>query len=369
VTTPPAGDGSTPRVLMVVTDTDRRGAQVFATDLHAALADRGWAVRTTALAPGRVGGLDLPVLGPSRLHPRTLRALRRAARGADVVVAHGSTTLPACAVALAGTGVPFVYRQISDSLFWASTPARRARVRLGLRRAARVVALWEGSARVLVERFGVDPASVAVVPNGVPAARFPLLPRPDRAARRRLGLDPDRPTVGFVGALVPEKGPAIAIEAVAGTPGAQLVVAGDGPERTALAGLAAQRAPDRVHLVGPVADPLEVYAAADVVVLPSLGGDSMPAVLIEAGLCGVPVVSTPVEGIPEIVVDGETGLLVPVGDANPLAGAIRSLLDDPDRAAALAEAHRARCLERFEITPVAARWASVLADAADPASR
>lgn len=358
-----------PRVLMVVTDTDRRGAQVFATDLHAALADRGWAVRTAALAPGHVGGLDLPVLGPARLHPRTLRALRGAARGADVVVAHGSSTLPACALALAGSGVPFVYRQISDSLFWASTPARRARVRLGLGRAARVVALWEGSARVLVERFGVDPVSVAVVPNGVPKARFPLLSRPDRGARRRLGLDPGRPTVGFVGALVPEKGAGIAVRAVAGMPDVQLVVAGDGPERSALAVLAGWRAPDSVHLVGPLADPLEVYAAADVVVLPSLGGDSMPAVLIEAGLCGLPVVSTPVEGIPEVVVDGETGLLVPVGDVDRLAGAVRSLLDEPGRAAALAEAHRARCLERFEIAPVAARWADVLTFTARPGSR
>jgi glycosyltransferase involved in cell wall biosynthesis len=357
---------------MVVTDTDRRGAQVFATDLHVALADRGWTVRTAALAPGPTGGLDLPVLGPSRLNPRTLRALRAAARAADVVVAHGSTTLPACALALAGTGVPFVYRQISDSLFWASSPARRARVRFGLRRAARVVALWEGSAQVLTDDFGVPREDIAVVPNGVPSSRFPLLPHhpdPDPAARRRLGLDPDQPTVAVLGALVPEKGGAVAIEAVADLPGVQLVVAGDGPERPTLAALGSGTAPGRVHLVGSVADPLEVYRAADVVVLPSLGGDSMPAVLIEAGLCGVPVVATPVEGIPEIVVADETGLLVPVGDAPALARAIRALLGQPERATALAEAHRTRCLDRFEIGPVAERWSRVLVDVGIAASR
>src|SRR4051794_10190147 len=131
-------------ILQVVTDTDRRGAQVFAEDLHAALVRRGHGVTTVALAPGVVGGLDLEALGPRRRSVQTLRELRCAARRHEAVLAHGSTTLPMCALALVGTSVPFAYRQISDSLFWAPDRLRRLRVRIGLARAARVVALWTG---------------------------------------------------------------------------------------------------------------------------------------------------------------------------------------------------------------------------------
>src|SRR5256885_421281 len=136
-------------VLQVVTDTDRRGAQIFASDLEAALRNQGRKVTTVALAPGHAGGIDVPVLGPAPRRLVTLRTLRRAICHADVVIAHGSTTLPACAIASAGTGTPFVYRQISDSLFWADTRVKRLRVRAGLSRATRVVALWDGSAEVL----------------------------------------------------------------------------------------------------------------------------------------------------------------------------------------------------------------------------
>ena len=138
------------RVLQVVTDNDRRGAQVFACELQRALAEPGWQIETVALAPGRVGGLDIPTLGRSRHSLGTIRALRRKSRHADVVVAHGSTTLPVTALATFGLSCPFVYRQISDSLYWAPTRGHRARVRVGLMRAASVVALWDGAARTLI---------------------------------------------------------------------------------------------------------------------------------------------------------------------------------------------------------------------------
>ena len=350
-----------PRLLQVVTDTDRRGAQVFATDLHDALARRGWVVRTAALAPGAVGGLDVAVLGPGRTHPATLRALRAAAAGADVVAAHGSTTLPACAIALAAGGPPFVYRQISDSRFWAPTRARRLRVRLGLRAAAGVVALWSGSAATLEREFGVPASKLSIIPNGVPPERFPPVERAAvPAARLALGLDPDRPVVASIGALVPEKGVDLAIRAVAGREGVQLVGAGDGPQRRVLEELAVTLAPGRVVFTGSVADPRPVLGAADVVVLPSRGGDSMPAVLIEAGLSGVPVVSTPVEGIVDIVQPGRTGELVGVDDADGLRRAVGGLLEDPDRAERLAVAARRRCEDRYAIDVVAAAWDGAL---------
>jgi glycosyltransferase involved in cell wall biosynthesis len=359
---PPMRD---PRVVMVVTDTDRRGAQVFATDLHDALAGDGLPVRTVALAPGASGGLPLPVLGPSRRSLSTLRHLRQEGRRHDVVVAHGSTTLPLSALATFASGVPFVYRQISHSLFWASTPLKRMRTAWAMRRAARVVALWQGAADVLVGHFGVDPGRLRVVPNGVPADRFPLVTPDDRErARATLGIEPDLPILAYAGALVPEKGVDVAIDAMAGIDG-RLLVAGDGPHRSRLEAMAEQVAPGRVTFAGSLPDAALVYRAADLVVLPSRGGDSMPAVLIEAGLSGLPTVSTPVEGIPDIVDDGVTGVLVPPSSSSELRVAVTDLLDDPARRTTLGAAARQRCLERFDIAVVAHQWEQVLAEAVD----
>ncbi len=354
------------RVLQVITDTDRRGAQVFATDLHAALEARGHRITTVSLAPGHeeAGGprLDIDELGPTRLAPSTLLSLRREAIDHDVVIAHGSSTLPACAVALVASRRPFVYRQISDSLFWAPDRRRQARVRAFLARAAAVVALSPDQAEVLRSHFAVPAEKVTVVPNGVPAAAFPVVDQTDRrAARTAFDITPDARVVLSISALVPEKGVDLLIDAV-GTlddPTLHLLVAGDGPERADLV----RRATDlgaRVRFLGSVADARLAYAAADVLVLASRGGDSMPATLIEAAFCGVPVIATPVGAIADVVVDGETGVLVPVDDAAALAGAISQVFADPVETRARAVRARLRALQEHEISAVAERWERVL---------
>jgi len=351
-------------ILQIVTDTDRRGAQVFATDLHDALAARGRHVRTVALAEGAVGGLDWPVLGPARKHPSTIRALHDEARRAAVIVAHGSTTLPLCALVRVTSHTPFVYRQISESTFWAGTRSRRLRVRGSLTLASRVVALWTGSARTLDTVFGVPERKIRVVPNGVPPGRFPPIDRRlTGSARAALGLDTARPTVLSIGALVPEKGVDLAIRSVAGLRDAQLLVAGDGPERAALERLARAVAPDRIVFAGSVPEPRRCFEAADAVVLPSRGGDSMPAVLIEAGLMGVPVVATPVEGIVEITDHGRAGELVRRDDIGDLTDAMARVLTDPTHASELARRARAHCLANYDIDVVAEQWERVLDEA------
>ncbi len=355
------------RILQVITDDDRRGAQVFAQDLGAACRDRGHHVVTVALARGAAGGLDVETLGPARLSHQSLSALRRRLSTSDVVVAHGSTTLPACALATAGTGVPFVYRQISDSLFWAATPARRWRVRTLLRRAAAVVALAPGAADVLRTRFAVDDAAIAVIPNGVPPDAFAPADRAARAAARRsFGLDPDRPVALSIAALVPEKGVDIVIEAVASHPEVQLLVAGDGPARADLERAAARLAPGRCVFAGSLPDAAPAYAAADLVVLASRGGDSMPAALVEAGFCGLPVVSTDVGAIADVVLDGRTGIVLPGADVRSVREAIAEVLQSPDGGAAWGDAARRHCLANFEIGVVADRWLQVLEAVAAP---
>jgi len=350
-------------VLQVVTSTDRRGAEVFAVELGRALDGLGLRVRTVALAPGPSGGLDVTALGPRPLAFSTLRRLRGAAGDASIVVAHGSRTLPACALALAGTGVPFVYRNIGDPTYWAGSWSRQTRVRWMLRRVAAVVAVAPAAATILRERFGVSPERVTAIPTGASASTFAPVPLSARArARADFGLPADAPVVVVLGALSVEKDVGLAIDAIGASAGFYLLVAGDGSERMALEARAETTAPGRVHFLGSVDDPVPVYAAGDVVLLTSRT-EALPAVLIEAGLQGLPVVTTDVGFVREIVVDGETGLLVSRRDSRAVATALERARRE---GAALGAAGRARCLSRFELRAVAEQWASVLRERGEP---
>jgi glycosyltransferase involved in cell wall biosynthesis len=347
-------------VLQVITSTDRRGAEVFALDLGEALTRRGRRVRTVALTPGRTpGGLDVPTLGGQRLGAGTLAALRAEARAARLVIAHGSTTLPACALATLGTGVPFVYRNIGDPAHWAPGRVRRLRSSLLLRRARSIVAVSPGTARTLVDRYHVPSRRVRVIPTGSPASRFQPADEASRLrGREAFAVRRSQKVVLYLGALSSEKNVGLAIEALARLPGVHLLVVGDGPERPALELLAREVAPARVRFAGTTEDPARALAAADVLVLPS-STEGLPAVLIEAGLSRVPVVATDVGFVRDIVVDHRTGLLVPTGDVEALAAALATALSDATR---LAEAARVRCLELFELGVVAALWHDLICE-------
>jgi glycosyltransferase involved in cell wall biosynthesis len=361
----PPGRNGTPTLHVVVSD-QRRGAETFAVDLAAELERRGMAAPTVALHASDGAAADrLPVrsLGRTALGPSTLLALRRAARAesAAVVVAHGSRTLPACAAALAGTGMPFVYRNIGDPRVWSDRGLRRWRTRVLLRRARMVAALWPGSAAVLTARHGVPADRIRVIPNGVPAERFPVVADADRRpARARFGLPDDDPVIGCIASLTAEKDVGAAIAAVARLVGVHLLVAGAGPERPRLEARAAVEAPGLVRFVGPVAGSSDVLAAVDAVVLPSRT-EGMPGVLIEAGMSGLPVVATDVGAVAEVVADGETGVLVAPGDVEALAAGLERALAD---GGSMGRAARARCLDRFEIGVVGTQWIALLEEAA-----
>jgi glycosyltransferase involved in cell wall biosynthesis len=346
--------------LHVVTASQRRGAEVFAADLVGALADQGHPGRLAALTagPGGANPLSAQVLGSAPFAPGTLRALRSAAGGASAVVAHGSKTLPAAALALAGSRTPFVYRSIGDPRAWSGSGLRRVRTAALLRRAARVVALWPGAADVLARVHGVPVAKLAVIPNGVPADRFPPADDSARAAARvELGLPAGEPVVLYLGALSPEKQVGDAVAAVASLAGVHLAVVGAGPDRAALeAQAAALGIAARVHFTGPVERPQAALAAADVVVLPSRT-EGMPGVLVEAGLTGRPAVATDVGGVAEIVRPDETGVLVAPGDVPALTTGLHTALAD---ARALGDAARKHCLSHFDIPILATQWSELL---------
>jgi glycosyltransferase involved in cell wall biosynthesis len=350
------------RTLHLLASADRRGAEVFGVRLAERLAELGHDGEVVALAPARGGdGLAVDVV-PSFPRWGAVRELRRRARQADVVLGHGSRGLVAGTAATVGTRTPLVYRSIGDPTFWGSSRLRRLRVGLQLRRAAAVTALWPAAAEAIARQYGVDPARIAVVPNGGDERRFHPATAAERAeARAALGLDPSGPVLLYLGALAPEKRVERIVASAALVPEAVLVVAGDGPDREAVAAAARRHLPGRHHLLGSVDDVAPLLAAADAVVLLSTT-EGQPGVAIEAALAGRPVVATDVGGVSSVVVDGETGVLVGA-DAEPseVATAIGRALADAE---ALGTAAAARCGATFTLDAVARRFDEVLRAAA-----
>lgn len=186
--------------------------------------------------------------------------------------------------------------------------------------------------------------------------------RPDaREARRLFGLPTDAPVVTFVGRLTKVKRPdrflAVAECVTATHPDAVFVIVGDGELRAELE--TTSRSSD-VRFLGWQANIPAVYSAADIIMVTS-DNEGMPLVLVEASIAGRPCVTTDVGSAGEVVVHGETGLVVPA-DIELLAGAVRELLDDPSRRERYGNQARTHTLGRFGIAAVATRLAELYPD-------
>jgi glycosyltransferase involved in cell wall biosynthesis len=185
-----------------------------------------------------------------------------------------------------------------------------------------------------------DPARTLVIPNAVDVAAAP---------RTRHAGDPRR--IVTVGRLQRPKDFVTLVRALQALPAGvfELVVVGEGPDRRRveqeIRGLGLS---DRVHLYGERRDVRELLAGSDLFVLSS-SSEGMPLSVLEAMAAGLPVVASRVGGVPELVVDGVTGILVAPGDEQELAAALRRLLDDPALRRRLGDAGRARAEERFDL--------------------
>jgi len=204
----------------------------------------------------------------------------------------------------------------------------------------------------VTRRFG-KAGKVRLVPNGIDLARFtPRAPSP--SLRAGLGVPPSSPVVLSIGRFVAEKGHRHLLEAAARIErtraGVHWALVGAGeleePLRRQARGLGLE---SQVHFIGWRDDVPDVLAVGDVFVLPS-ENEGFGRVVVEAMAMARAVVATAVGGVPEIVRDGETGILVPPAAPAALADAVRSLLDDPARAARLGAAGRARAESRFSLT-------------------
>jgi glycosyltransferase involved in cell wall biosynthesis len=225
------------------------------------------------------------------------------------------------------------------------TLARRA-----AKRADVVVAISRGVAAFFHDTLGDAVGEMPVVPYGLPAPR--VVAREEIAAfRARCGAADRTSLVLCVGRLDAQKDPATAIRAmprVTSTRDARLVLLGRGPMEDELRALAAATPGSNVVFAGFADDPAPAFAAADVVVLPSKW-EGLGLVLVEAAQHARPVVATRVGGIPEVVVDGETGLLVASDDAAAFGDAVARLLADDAARRRMGDAARASAARRFSV--------------------
>jgi glycosyltransferase involved in cell wall biosynthesis len=236
----------------------------------------------------------------------------------ELVHAHNPTMAVAVALALVGRGLPpaLVSAQGTAEEDWPTATRLLRLARLP------VVACGPGVAAALEER-GIAP--VATIANAV----GPAPPPADRQTlEREWGLTPGTRLVVAVGRLVEQKHHALAVRALAAVPGATLVLVGEGRLRGELERLAAELGlSDRVVLAGLRGDARAIMGAADAVVLPS-HWEGLPLTGLEALASGTPLVATAVRGSRELLRDGEDALLVPAGDAEALAAALRRVLDE-----------------------------------------
>jgi glycosyltransferase involved in cell wall biosynthesis len=234
----------------------------------------------------------------------------------------------------------------------------RARVMGFVRRhtAARVVTVSDAAHRWLVDLGWDQPERIVTIHNGI-AAR--ARPGAGAAVRRELGIALDEQVAMMVTVLRPGKGHDVASEAVRlareSHPGLRLVVVGGGPSHGEVAELLRPLG-DAATMTGHREDVMELLDAADILLHPS-SVDAFPTTLIEAGAAGVPVLSTKVGGIPEIVLDGEGGVLLDAPPrADDFATQLDRLLSDAELRRRLGEGGRRRYEEHF----TAVRWAERL---------
>jgi glycosyltransferase involved in cell wall biosynthesis len=232
--------------------------------------------------------------------------------------------------------------------------------------ADRIVALSGSHRAYLARDLGVPEARFEVIFSGVDLRRFDSTASRDEA-RLRTGLPAGVPLAGIIAALRPEKNHGLFLRAARRVlermPDARFVIAGDGPERARIEqeierlGLGG-----RVLVLGSRQDVPDLYRALDVAVLSSHPVvETLPVTLMEAAATGTPAVATAVGSVADVVLDGETGYVVPPGDEIALAERMRELLADPAQRERMGRAARARAERAFDERDMLRRYGDLFA--------
>ncbi len=309
----------------------------------------------------REKGVDVRVLDlPTYHRPGNVVKLARLLRREKVQILHTheyfANTMGRLAAVLAGTPRRFAHIQNSH---WrpAERKGRHYLIdRILSRTCDRVIACSEMARRYQIEVERIHPDRVVMVPNCADARIFdPSVAHP--GIRREFGFKDSEILIASVARLTEVKGHQFLLDAAVpifeAFPACRILIVGDGPERPYLERQARALAlEDRIHFLGTRQDIPNILASIDLFVQPTLVREGLPLAITEAMASGKPVVATDVGGVSEAVRHGETGILVPPGDAEALAEGILSLLGDPEQRHGLAAAGRRLCLEQFSIETV-----------------
>jgi glycosyltransferase involved in cell wall biosynthesis len=223
------------------------------------------------------------------------------------------------------------------------------------------VAVSRTTAEQARRRHECAPAKIVVIANGVPLDRFAPDPVARAATRAAHGIPEDAFVIGAVGRVDENKNHAYLVRAALPLlgPRVHLLIVGDGAAMPAVRAATSGPGAEFVHLAGWSADVPGALAAMDVLAMSSRS-EGLPLVIPEAMACGLPVVSTAVGGIPDVIDDGATGFLVPPGESEAaLRAPLATLCIDPARARSMGELARREALARYGVTRMSDAYADL----------
>lgn len=356
--------------IVIAESSTAMGGQELAVLLHAeGLRRRGHDIRlilepgSPVLAKAVARGLPVVPVAMGRLrYPMAIAAFRRILKDSRPAILHVNSSRDSWIGGLAARLVRPRVRVIRTRHI--STPLKQTPTTRFLYRTLMdfvIVTGGELTRRGLIERDGLAPDRVTAFPIGIDIEEFKPGP-PHADLRRELGLSPEHRLVGLISYLRSYKGHEYFIEAAARVlpreKDVTFLIVGEGPEEPRLrARIAAKGLGAEVRMLGFRDDLLNVFRSLDLFVIPSVEGDTIPQVLMQAMAMALPVVSTTVGSIPDVVQDGVTGFVVPPRDAEALAERIVVLLNDAELRAAMGRRGRAlvereyslaRMLDRLE---------------------
>ncbi|MFA6194381.1 MAG: glycosyltransferase [Patescibacteria group bacterium] len=287
-----------------------------------------------------------------------LRAIRKIQP--QIVHTHLGGDYYSCAISRL-TDVPVIlsteHNVNSDESFW-----RNILKRINNRAADEIVAISDAVKNDIVSRYHLAAQKISVIKNGVDTAKFL---KAAKIRKNESGPESNHKVIfGTMGRLSPQKGHLVLIEAWKTVkPGIDCLIAGTGPlEKDLEEKIKKDGLKDRIKLIGPISDPAAFLNSLDAFVFPSIW-EGLGLVLLEAGLVGLPIITSKIDGTVEIV-DGETGWLVPAGNAVALAAKINWLADNLNEASVISKTEKLRkkIISNFSITDAAIRYQALYRD-------
>jgi len=367
------------RVMQILPSFGIGGAEQMAVHLMAGLA-ADHDVTAVGLYPGSAGlleerlknaGVGIHHLGKRRgLDLRMLPALHRVIGETQPHVVHTHLSVLRYALPVVRRcRVPLTVHTLHNTAERESDFAGQWIQRLAFRRTVVPIAISRDGATSFERVYGRK--CPAMIPNSIPTEAYEKPAEIGRQWRAQEGLDSDAIVLTCVGRLEPQKNPLalVATFAALRNERAHLVLIGDGSLRTEVIDcIRANRVARQVHLLGVRPDVPDCLAGSDIFVLAS-NWEGNPLAVMEAMAAGLPVVSTSVGGVPELVEDGLEGILVAPGQPADLMSAMRVLVEDQDKRRAMGAAARERAHAMFGVNGMTARYAALYRSFLDASQR